>query len=164
MIVVSFFVSERHIQTNHTIGVNWHILTAISARIARYNTRQNIRITIHYDSNYCSENLKRVILAPGIYLFQCRPGNFCRPFIILGTQLRVSLEPLGLQHCQGSLIGDSMGDYYWGGGTLSDGCTRGWSTHREIFSKSYWIKFISNCIYHFPIDFEQQTDTVRFWF
>ena len=29
------------------------------------------------------------------------------------------------------------------------------STHREIFSESYWIKPKSDCIYHFPIDLEQ---------
>ena len=34
-------------------------------------------------------------------------------------------------------------------------------TPRVIFSKSY-IKSKSDCIYHFPIDLEQQTDTVRF--
>ena len=28
------------------------------------------------------------------------------------------------------------------------------STHREIFSKSCWIKPKSDCIYHFPIDLE----------
>ena len=35
------------------------------------------------------------------------------------------------------------------------------ATHREIFSKSYQIKLKSDYIYHAPIDFEQQTDTVR---
>ena len=34
--------------------------------------------------------------------------------------------------------------------------------HREIFSKSYQIKPKSDCIYHFPIDLEQQTNSVRF--
>ena len=36
--------------------------------------------------------------------------------------------------------------------------------HREIFSKSYSINLKSDCIYHFPIDLEQQTDTVRLLF
>ena len=38
------------------------------------------------------------------------------------------------------------------------------NTHREIFSEFYQIKSKSDCIYHFPIDFEQQTDTVRLLF
>ena len=37
-------------------------------------------------------------------------------------------------------------------------------THREIFSKSYWIKLNSDFIYQFPIDLEQETDTVRLLF
>ena len=36
----------------------------------------------------------------------------------------------------------------------------GETTHREIFSKSYQIKPKSDCIYHAPIDLEQQTNTV----
>ena len=32
--------------------------------------------------------------------------------------------------------------------------------HTEIFSKSYQIKPKSDCIYHFPIDLEQQTESV----
>ena len=40
----------------------------------------------------------------------------------------------------------------------------GTPTRREIFSKSYQIKLKSDCIYHFPIDLEQQTDSVRLLF
>ena len=32
--------------------------------------------------------------------------------------------------------------------------------HREIYSKSYYITPKSDCIYHAPIDLEQQTDSV----
>ena len=41
--------------------------------------------------------------------------------------------------------------------------TASWAvvTHREIFSKSYCSKFKSICIYHFPIDLDQQTNSVR---
>ena len=34
-------------------------------------------------------------------------------------------------------------------------------THGEIFSKSYQINPISDCIYHFSIYLEQKTDNVR---
>ena len=38
-------------------------------------------------------------------------------------------------------------------------------SHTEFFfSKSYWIKLKSDCIYHAPIDLEQQTDSVRLLF
>ena len=37
-------------------------------------------------------------------------------------------------------------------------------THGQIFSKSYQINSKSDCIYHFPIDLEQETDTVRLLF
>ena len=33
-------------------------------------------------------------------------------------------------------------------------------THREIFSKSYWIKPKSDCIYQFPINLEQSKRTL----
>ena len=36
-----------------------------------------------------------------------------------------------------------------------------WHIHRKIFSKYYWIKPKSDCIYHLPIDLEHQTDSVR---
>ena len=39
------------------------------------------------------------------------------------------------------------------------GTSNCFGTHREIFSKSYQIKPKSDCIYHTPIDLEQQTDT-----
>ena len=39
-----------------------------------------------------------------------------------------------------------------------------WRTRREIFSQSYLLKPKSDCIYHAPIDLEQQTDSVRLWF
>ena len=38
---------------------------------------------------------------------------------------------------------------------------RAWFAHREIFSKSYQIKLKSDCIYHTPINLEQQKDAVR---
>ena len=37
-------------------------------------------------------------------------------------------------------------------------------TQEEIFSKSYYIKPKSDCIYDCPIDLEQQTNTVRLLF
>ena len=37
-------------------------------------------------------------------------------------------------------------------------------TRSEIFSESYQINPKSDCIYHFPIDLEQQTDSVRLLF
>ena len=38
------------------------------------------------------------------------------------------------------------------------------NTGREIFSKYYQIKPKSDCIYHAPIDLEQQVDSVRLLF
>ena len=42
-------------------------------------------------------------------------------------------------------------------------------THREIFLKSYQIKPISDCIYHFPIDLEPNrrpfcSKSIRKWY
>ena len=34
--------------------------------------------------------------------------------------------------------------------------------HREFFSKLYWIKPNLDCIYQFPIDLKQQTESDRF--
>ena len=81
--------------------------------------------------------------------------EFCEPKRL--TPLRHNLEPPlqpSVKYYRGVSGGLNQRKCRLRDDSLSDDCT-----HRYIFSKSYQITPKSDCIYHFRIDLEQQTDT-----